>query len=308
MQSTLKSPIAFEGVGLHTGLPARVVLKPASAEHGIWFRRTDEVSGDPMIPARWDAVPAAELCTKIVNSDGVSVSTIEHLMAAIAGTGLSNLLIEVEGPEIPILDGSSAVFVKGILSRGIQEQAVPVRAFRVLKPVEVRHGSAYARLDPAESLEIEFEIEFKEEAIGHQHKTLNMANGTFVHELCDSRTFCRQADVAIMREKGLALGGESGKNSVVFDGNRVLSPGGLRHNDEPVRHKMLDAMGDLALAGAPLLARYSGHKAGHAMTNALLRALFSDPSAFELVECDRSMVARLPGAGLTRRDVPALAA
>lgn len=308
MQSTLKSSIVFEGVGLHTGKSARVVLHPASAEHGIWFRRTDAVDGDPMIPARWDAVPEAELCTKIANSDGVSISTIEHLMAAIAGTGLSNLLIEVEGPEIPILDGSSAVFVKAILSRGVREQAVPVRAFRVLKPVEVRNGSAFARLDPAESLEIDFEIDFSEEAIGHQHKALNMANGTFVHELCDSRTFCRQSDVEIMQSKGLALGGEPGKNSVVFDGDQVLSPGGLRHNDEPVRHKMLDAMGDLALAGAPILGRYSGHKAGHAMTNALLRALFSDPEAFELVECDQTMDARLPGAGLTRHDSPALAA
>jgi UDP-3-O-[3-hydroxymyristoyl] N-acetylglucosamine deacetylase len=157
-------------------------------------------------------------------------------------------------------------------------------------------------------LEIDFEIEFPEPAIGQQRKVLDLANGTFVHELCDSRTFCRQSDVDLMRENGLALGGEPGKNAVVFDGDRVLSPGGLRHRDEPVRHKMLDVVGDLALAGAHLQARYSGHKAGHAMTNALLRTLFAKPDSYRLVECDAATVARLPGAGLTRQDMPALAA
>jgi len=308
VQTTIKSAISFEGVGLHTGLPIRIVLHPASAEHGIWFRRMDLDTGNAMIPARWDAVSAAELCTKISNSAGVTISTIEHLMAALSGTGISNLLVEVDGPEIPILDGSAAPFVWGILSRGIKEQTAPTRAIRVLKRVEVRNGDAYARLDPADGLEIDFEIEFPEPAIGQQRKVLDLANGTFVHELCDSRTFCRQSDVDLMRENGLALGGAPGENAVVFDGDRVMSPGGLRHRDEPVRHKMLDAVGDLALAGAPLLARYSGHKAGHAMTNALLRTLFAKPESYRLVECDAATVARLPGVGLTRQDMPALAA
>ena len=305
MQTTLKSSIRFEGVGLHTGIPVSMTLRPAAAEHGIWFRRTDVEGRNPMVAANWSAVVSAELCTKLGNEDGVTVSTIEHLMAAIAGTGLNNLLIDIDGPEVPILDGSSAAFVSAILARGIRSQAAPVRAIEVLDRVEVRNGEAYARLLPAPSLEIDFKIDFDEELIGRQHKRLDMANGTFVHELCDSRTFCRLADVEAMRANGLALGGTSG-NAVVFDGDKVLTPGGLRHSDEPVRHKMLDALGDLALAGAPLLARYEGNRAGHAMTNALLRALFARPQALRFVECDAGRAARLPGAGLSRNDALSL--
>ncbi|MEM0948504.1 MAG: UDP-3-O-acyl-N-acetylglucosamine deacetylase [Pseudomonadota bacterium] len=307
MQTTLTSAISFTGVGLHTGRSVRVTLHPASVETGIWFRRIDIGDRNQMIPAHWASVISAELCTKLGNDDGVSVSTVEHLMAAIAGTGLCNLVIDVDGPEIPILDGSSAPFVSAILKRGIRRQDAPVRAIEVLKPVEVRNGDAYARLLPATTLEISFEIEFDDAAIGQQQKRLNMSNGAFVHELCDSRTFCRQADVDAMHANGLALGGEPGINAVVFDGDRVSSPGGLRHRDEPVRHKMLDALGDLALAGIPLLARYEGHWSGHAMTNALLRTLFARPDAFRLVECDKTRLAALPGAGLTRNDAPVAA-
>ena len=308
VQTTLKSAITFEGTGLHTGAPVRMTLMPASAEFGIWFRRVDVDERDPLIPARWDVVASAELCTRIANADGVSVSTIEHVMAAVAGTGIHNLLIEIDGPEVPILDGSSAEFVRAILARGLRDQAAPLRAIEILRPVEVRNGEAYARLLPAAGLEIDFSIDFEDAAIGHQHKRLSMANGTFVHELCDSRTFCRQADVDAMHANGLALGGEPGVNAVVFDGDRVLSPGGLRHADEPVRHKMIDALGDLALAGAPILGRYEGHRSGHAMTNALLRTLFARPGALRMIECTELQVARLPGAGLTRHDAPALAA
>ena len=300
MQTTLKSAVSFHGIGLHSGIPTKVTLRPASAEHGIWFRRSDVRGVDAMIPARWDAVPLAELCTKIENASGVSVSTIEHLMAAISGTGLSNLLIEIDGPEVPILDGSAAPFVAGILSRGTREQEAPIRAFRVLKPVEVRTETGYARLDPSDVLEIDFEIDFSEQAIGKQHKVLNMANGSFVHELCDSRTFCRQSDVASMRANGLALGGTPGENAVVFDGDKVSSPGGLRHVDEPVRHKMLDAMGDLALAGAPILGRYTGLRSGHAMTNKLLNALFADPLAYRIRTLSAAECRILPGAGLEK--------
>lgn len=308
MQTTLKSPISFAGVGLHTGKQVEVTLRPASAEFGIWFRRTDEQGRDPLVPACWHAVPSAELCTKLQNRDGVSVSTVEHLMAAIAGTGITNLLVEVNGPEVPILDGSSAPFVEGILSKGLRKQEASMRALKILKPVEVRNGDAYARLEPSAEFEIDFEIEFPDVAIGRQHKALNLANGTFVHELCDSRTFCRQSDVAAMRANGLALGGRPGINAVVFDDANVMSPGGLRHRDEPVRHKMLDALGDLALAGAPIIGRYTAHKAGHAMTNALLRTLFARADAFRMIECDAAQTARLPGAGVTSRDVPAYAA
>ena len=228
--------------------------------------------------------------------------TIEHLMAAIAGCGITNVLVEIDGPEVPILDGSAAPFVRGILGRGAQIQAAPVRALRLLETVEVRNGAAFARLEPAETLEISFRIDFDDGAIGRQEKHLVMANGTFVHELADSRTFCRRSDVQVMRDRGLALGG-SYENAVVVDGDVVLTPGGLRHRDEAVRHKMLDALGDLALAGAPLLARYTAERAGHAMTNALLRTLFARPTAFRMVELLPGEASFLPGAGVRRTDL-----
>lgn len=303
VQTTLKSAATFTGLGLHSGRPVHMVVRPASADYGIWFRRTDLLSGDALIPARWDAVVPSRLCTLLANPSGASVSTVEHLMAALAGCGIHNALIEIDGPEVPILDGSSVPFVEEFLARGTVQQSTPVRAIRVLKPVEVREGEAVARLEPSDMLEIDFRIDFAEAAIGTQEKTLNMANGAFVRELCDSRTFCRQSDVDAMRANGLALGGTL-ENAVVFEGDRVLSPGGLRHADEPVRHKMLDAVGDLYLAGGPILGRYVGERAGHAMTNRLLRALFADPAAYRIVEVGAQMGCKLPGVGVHRGDLP----
>lgn len=281
-----------------------MTLHAAGANHGIWFRRLDEVTSDPLVPARWDAVNPTPLCTKIENADGVTVSTIEHIMAALAGCGITNALIELDGAEVPIMDGSSAEFVRGILEKGVQEQEGTGWALRVLKTVEVKTDAGWARLEPARNLSIDFAIEFEDAAIGSQSKSLNMANGTFVRELCDSRTFCRNSDVEAMLAQGLAKGG-SLENAVVVDGDQILSPGGLRHADEAVRHKMLDALGDLSLAGAPILGRYTGMRAGHSMTNALLRELFSDPSNYEMVDCDPSINAFLPGAGVTRSEIPA---
>ena len=279
---------------------------PASAEYGIWFRRTDIDVGDSLIPARWDVVVPAPLCTKLTNSAGVSVSTVEHILAALTGCGVQNALIEIDGPEVPILDGSSAVFVEAILAKGIRSLGAPVRAIEILKDVEVRTGNAYARLSPADTFQMDFHIDFDDAAIGRQDKHLNMANGTFVRELCNSRTFCRQSDVEHMHANGLALGGTL-DNAVVVDGEVVLSPGGLRHHDEAVRHKMLDALGDLTLAGAPIFGRYTGHRAGHALTNKLLHALFADPDSYRMVVCDERAALRLPGVGVDRADIPAVA-
>jgi len=306
VQTTIKSAVTFQGVGLHSGAPVRMVVRPASAEHGIWFRRTDVIFKDNLVAARWDVVNQSPLCTKIQNEAGITVSTVEHIMAALMGCGIHNALIEIDGPEVPILDGSSQRFVRALLARGVQVLDTPVRAIEVLKPVEVRRGDAIARLEPAGELQIDFSIDFADAAIGRQSKVLNMANGSFVRELCDSRTFCRKADVDAMHEQGLALGGTL-ENAVVVDGDRVLSPGGLRHTDEAVRHKMLDALGDLALAGAPILGRYSGERAGHALTNDLLRCLFADPEAFRMMVCDAATAARLPGAGVHMGEIPAVA-
>lgn len=306
MQATLKSKTRFDGVGLHSGKPVRMVVSPASAGYGIWFKRTDIVLGDNMVPARWDVVETSPLCTRIVNTSGVSISTIEHVMAALAGCGIHNALIELDGPEVPILDGSAAPFVDAFLARGVQSQNVPVVALKVEKTVTVETDQGWARLQPADSLTMAFHIDFEDAAIGVQDKRMSLSNGAFVRELCDSRTFCRKADVDYMHANGLALGG-SLDNAVVVDGAKVLSPGGLRHKDEAVRHKMLDALGDLYLAGAPILGHYTGHRAGHALTNQLLRALFLTPGAVRYVECDSSRAARLPGVGVARADVPAVA-
>ncbi len=306
MQTTIQTSVTFTGAGLHSGAPVRMTVSPVEADTGIRFRRNDVTDADPVVPARWDAVVPSRLCTLIANAEGTSVSTIEHIMAALAGCGIHNAMIDIDGPEVPILDGSAAPFVARLIPAGLRVLDRPLRALRVLAPVEVREGEAVARLEPADSLEIDFHIDFADKAIGRQTKSLDMANGAFVRELATSRTFCRQADVDAMRARGLALGGTL-ENAVVVDGDRVLSPGGLRFADEPVRHKMLDALGDLALAGGPILGRYIGERAGHAMTNALLRALFAQPLAYDWVDCGVVTGRKLPGVGVTVADLPALA-
>jgi UDP-3-O-[3-hydroxymyristoyl] N-acetylglucosamine deacetylase len=305
VQTTLKSVVTFEGIGLHTGAAVTLVLRPAPANTGIVFRRVD-LPDQPMLPAIWDQIVVSPLNTRLMNADGVIVSTVEHLMAAFAGTGLHNVIVDIDGPEVPIMDGSAAAFVRTIVDTGLTRLSAPLYAIEILRDVLVVDGASSAKLSPATSLQIAFDIDFADAAIGHQAKTLNMANGAFVRELCDSRTFCRSADVDAMRANGLALGGTL-ENAVVVDGDQVLSPGGLRHADEAVRHKMLDALGDLYTAGAPIFGRYDGVRAGHAMTNRLLQALFAQPDAWRRVRCDAKIAARLPGVGVTKADLYAVA-
>lgn len=306
MQATLTSSVTFTGVGLHSGAPVRMVVHPAPADHGISFVRTDVTDRENIIPATYDRVGTKPLCSELSNDVGVTISTVEHIMAALAGCGVHNARIDVNGPEVPILDGASSEFVRAVVKRGLRKTDAPLYAFQILRPVIVEHEGAIAMLTPAEGLEIDFHIEFSDAAIGRQHKTLDMRNGTFVRELSDSRTFCRKADIDGMHAKGLALGGTY-DNAVVVDGEDVLSPGGLRHDDEAVRHKMLDALGDLYLAGAPILGRYTGVKAGHAMTNRLLRKLFETPGAVARVECNAEQLASLPGVGVRRADLALVA-
>jgi len=305
VQTTLSSPVGFRGVGLHSGRVTRMRVCPAPADHGISFLRTDRREAG-LIPARWTCAEPAQLCTRIRNAAGASVSTIEHLMAALVGCGIHNALIEIDDAEVPILDGSARPFVEAFLACGLRRLDAPLSALRILSPLEVRDGAAMARLEPAPQLEIDFRIEFDDRVIGNQSKSLAMANGAFIRELSDSRTFCRHEDVERMHAMGLALGG-SLHNAVVVDNDRVLSPGGLRHKDEPVRHKMLDALGDLALAGMPILGRYVGLRSGHALTGRLLQALFATPRAWDVVTLTEAQAHDLPGAGLGF-DVVALSA
>ena len=306
MQTTLESSITFSGVGLHSGKSVSLSIKPAPKNHGILFKRKDIKIGNPLVRARWDYVSETTLCTRVRNEDGTEISTIEHLMAALAGCGVSNALIELDGEEVPILDGSAAPFVKGILETGLKIISPASRIIKVIRPVMFENQFGWARLSPYKRPEMEYFIEFDDLAIGKQSKILNMSNGSFVKELCRSRTFCSNRDIETMRRKGLALGGDY-SNAVVVDGDKVLSPGGMRYQDEAVRHKMLDAFGDLALAGAPILGKYEGHKAGHFITNSLLRKLFSKPDCFVVENCCEDVFNVLPGSGVNLHEFTAAA-
>jgi len=306
LQTTLESSITFSGKGLHSARPVTICIKPVSKNHGILFKRTDIEIGNPIVRARWDYVSETTLCTRVRNEDGTTVSTIEHLMAALAGCGVSNALIELDSEEVPILDGSAAPFVKGFLEMGLKIISSSSRIIRITRPVIFRNQFGWARLSPYQRPEMEYFIEFDDLVIGKQSKILNMSNGSFVKELCSSRTFCSNKDVENMRKNGLALGGNY-SNAVVVDGNKVLSPGGMRYKDEAVRHKMLDAFGDLALAGAPILGKYEGHKAGHFITNSLLRKLFSKPDCYVVENCCTDVFNVLPGSGVNLDEFTAVA-
>lgn len=301
MLTTVKQEIAFVGTGLHSGRPVRMIVRPA-ATGGLRFRRTDVTDRDNVIPARYDLVNDTRLNTRLTNEAGVSVSTVEHLMAAFAGTGVWNAVIDIDGPEVPIMDGSAARFVQKIVAAGLRQLPGPRRAIRVLDAVRVQQGEAWAEISPAPVLRIGFEIDFADKAIGRQAKAMDIVNGVFVRELSDCRTFCRRADVEAMQAAGLALGG-SLDNAIVVEGAEVLNPEGLRRSDEFVRHKMLDALGDLALAGAPILGAYRGHRAGHGVTNALLRKLFATEGAWAETAVAPDTARLLPGAGVVEADL-----
>ena len=276
---TLKAPIGCVGVGLHSGHRATVTLRPASAGTGIVFRRVD--LGGIEIPALFDRVGDTRLCTALGDGEA-RISTIEHVMAALAGCGIDDAIVEVDGPEVPIMDGSAAPFVFLIDCAGVATTAAPRATIEVLRPIRVEDASgAFAELLPAReaAFDAELEIDFPNTAIGRQAVTLRISERSFREGLADARTFTLAEDIARLRAAGLAQGG-SLANAVVVDGPLVLNPGGLRREDEFVRHKLLDVVGDLALAGAPLRARFRGSRSGHALNNRLLRALFADASAW----------------------------
>jgi len=281
---TLKAAIGCVGIGLHSGRPAKLSLLPAPSGTGIRFRRTD--TGAEM-PATFDQVFDTRLCTALgsATDPAARLATVEHVMAALAGCGIDDAIVAVDGPEVPILDGSAAPFVFLIDCAGIIGQAGHVAAIEVMRPVRVQDGdgpdAAWAELLPSreDSLDIALSIDFSTTLIGRQSIALRLTTQNFRKELADSRTFTLAEDVARLRAAGLAQGG-SLDNAIVVDGPLVLNPGGLRRPDEFVRHKALDVVGDLALAGAPVRGRFFGHRSGHALNNRLLRALFADPASW----------------------------
>ncbi len=278
-QKTLKSDVECDGVALHSGLPVNMRIRPALPETGIVFRRVDVEAKKQEIQARYDNVVDTRLCTKIANEHGVSVSTIEHLMAALAGCEIDNAIIELNAEEVPVMDGSSAPFVKLIEEVGVVEQGLPRRTIRVLRPVTVRDGEKFVTISPSDEPSIELEIDFECPGIGRQSRRMPMSNGAFLAEIADSRTFGFLHEVEALQAAGLARGG-SLDNAVVLSDGEVLNEGGLRHHDEFVRHKILDCLGDLYLAGAPVLGQVTGSCSGHALNNAVLHALLKDEAAW----------------------------
>jgi UDP-3-O-[3-hydroxymyristoyl] N-acetylglucosamine deacetylase len=278
-QQTLKAPIHCTGIALHCGRKITMTLKPASVDAGVVFRRTDVKGTVADVPATWDRVVDTRMCTVLGNEHGVTVGTVEHLMAAFSGLGIDNALVEIDGPEVPIMDGSAGPFVFLIECAGVVEQAAPRRVIRVLKAVAVEQGRAAARLVPGPCLSLNFEIDFANATVARQQIALGLVNGTFRKELAHARTFGFLDEVEKLWAAGLARGG-SLDNAVVIAGDRVLNQEGLRYDDEFVRHKALDAVGDLYLAGGPIVGTFSGVCSGHAINNRLLRALFADPAAW----------------------------
>jgi UDP-3-O-[3-hydroxymyristoyl] N-acetylglucosamine deacetylase len=287
-QQTLKAPIDCVGVGLHSGRKTSLALLPAPIGTGIVFRRAD--LGGASIPARFDHVEDTRLCTVLglPYQPAVRVATVEHVMAALAGCGVTNAVVEVDGPEVPILDGSSASFVFLIDCAGMLPQTAPAPVIEVLRTVRVTQGEgdnfAFAELRPSPyALDMALSIDFDAAAIGRQALSMRVTPESFRAELARARTFAQANEVAALQAGGLALGG-SLENAVVVDNARVLNPAGLRMADEFVRHKMLDAVGDLALAGATLRGRLVAHRGGHALNNMLLRTLFADDANWRLVQ------------------------
>ena len=281
-QRTLKSPIECVGVGLHSGVRVRLRLAPAGPNTGIVFVRTDLPSAVASIPAAWNFVSDTRLCTVISNDAGSSVGTIEHLMAALRGCGVDNARIEVSGAEVPIMDGSSDPFVFLIECAGTKAQEVPRRFVKVLKTVMVGEGDRSATLRPSSAMKFSFDIDFASAAIARQESHIDLDEFAFKTDLARARTFGFLHEVEQLRRAGLARGG-SLDNAVVIDGDRVVNAGGLRFADEFVRHKILDSIGDLYLAGAPIIGHFHGSRSGHALNNQLLRALFADRTAWTWV-------------------------
>jgi UDP-3-O-[3-hydroxymyristoyl] N-acetylglucosamine deacetylase len=286
-QRTLKSLISASGVGLHTGKKVRITLRPAPADTGIVFRRVDLAS--PVdVPAHAELVGESRLASTLIKDD-VKVHTVEHLMSALGGLGVDNAYVDLDAPELPIMDGSASPFVLLIQQAGIEVQAAAKKFLRVTRRIEVKDGDKWARLEPYEGYRLSFSIDFRHPVIERstQAVTVDFAETSYLKEIARARTFGFMHEVEDLRDNGLALGGGL-DNAVVLDEYRVLNTEGLRFADEFIRHKLLDAIGDLYLLGKPLLGAFSAHKSGHALNNRLLRAALADDGALELVVFERA--------------------
>ncbi len=285
-QRTLKNVISATGVGLHTGQKVTLTLRPAAADTGIVFRRVDlpqpvTIKADPF------QVTDTRMCS-VLEADGVKVNTVEHLMSALAGLGIDNVYIDLTASEVPIMDGSASPFVFLVQSAGVEEQNAPKRFIRVKKAIQITDGDKWVKLEPYNGFRVTLSIDFKHPVFDHSGKavTVDFADTSFIKEISRARTFGFMHEVEYLRNNGLALGG-SLDNAIVMDEFRVLNTDGLRYDDEFVKHKALDAIGDLYLLGHPLIGAFTGHKSGHALNNQLLRGLLADQTAWEYVSFNR---------------------
>lgn len=302
-QHTVKASFTVTGVGVHSGEKAVMTVKPAAANTGIIFVRTDVTDKDNRISATWDAVCDTRLCTVLSNKSGVCVSTVEHVLSALAGCGVDNAEIAINGPEVPIMDGSAQDFVAVLQQKGRTRQKAPRKLLRVLKTVTFEQDGKSVTLSPSDSSFYSLEINFDNKVVGRQNYAVEINTESYCREIAAARTFGFLHEVEALKKAGLARGG-SLENAIVVDGDKILNPEGLRYGNEFVRHKILDAIGDLYLAGGLLLGHYHGVKSGHALNNLALRALFADPTAYEWVErkpfsasaatAGRDKISRLP--------------
>jgi UDP-3-O-[3-hydroxymyristoyl] N-acetylglucosamine deacetylase len=284
-QTTLRSQATVTGVGVHSGLPVSLTIGPASVDAGFIFVRSGLDGCDREVRASAESVIATEFATVLGDRQGPLVSTAEHVLAALRGMGIDNATIEIDGPEVPIMDGSAAAFVAAIDQAGIVTQSASRRFIQVLKPVQATIGDSFGELRPHSGFRAEVEIDFANPVIGRQSYTLDLSPERFRREICRARTFGCMNDVARLWSAGFALGA-SFENSVVFDETRLLNTEGLRYSDECARHKVLDVIGDLALAGLPLLGAYRSVRGGHKLNHAVLTALMADRSAWRVIEAE----------------------
>ncbi len=280
-QQTISKPVTINGIGLHSGVKVSMKLIPAEADFGIKFIRKD-LSEDNIIDALWTNVSNTKLSTTICNQNGASVSTVEHLMSALSGLHIDNIIIEINGPEVPIMDGSSIEFVDIINSTKIRNLAKKRKIIKIKQNIKVNNNNSSAELKPNNQFSIDFEIDFPSKLVSQQSCQLQLVNGNYKTDIASARTFGFEKDVAMLRSNGLALGG-SLENAVVVGESKILNSEGLRYKDEFVRHKILDSIGDLYLAGAPIQGYFFGNKSGHYLNNLLLKSLFSDSDNYEYI-------------------------
>lgn len=307
-QTTLRQKVDFNGTGVHSGLPVSMTLLPAEANSGIVFNVTCPKSGEcEDIPATFASIDSTDLCTVLGSQKGIYIATVEHLMAALRALEVDNVVVEIDGNEVPVMDGSSRVFVEAIRQAGLRQLNAPRCYIRVNRPVRVDMGASWGEFVPHCGTRFEVEIDFDSEVIGNQTYSNDLTSDIFAKELSGARTFGFMKDVERLWAAGFALGSSLENSVVIGDDNRIINPEGLRYKDEFVRHKTLDAIGDLALAGAPILGCYRSYRGGHKLNALVLEALLSDKSAFDFVEVTKSQPRVSPG-DLVAVGAPAYAA